>query len=155
MLFVIVSGAARYVDLTDCMYESSVASAGLDCGIGLVVNKVVLTSPFSAGVETVAYKEAVSQSWIKLLAFLHFALCAGKVSDLASEWQRLPREFGAMPFNITHCAFLAIFVRDVVGLGEAHYSKFPVLVRQAGLKQKTPRTFDHGAICALNLTVGL
>ena len=56
MPLAVVTGAARYVDLTGCMDVRAAASAFWDLSKGFGIDNLVLTRPLAACVQTIAHE---------------------------------------------------------------------------------------------------
>ena len=115
MLLWIVSGAARYIDLTDTLHVSASANVLLNLGAGLEVNKSILLCPLATSVLAVAHEETISQRRVDLLALLNFTFGAWEVTDFASELQRFPIKFVTHTLHVWHGALFAINMR-VIGI---------------------------------------
>ena len=68
MLFLVVTCAARYVDLGDGVHVRPAAGTSLDLGVGIEVDDLVSSCPLATNVGAVSDKDAVAKGRVDFLA---------------------------------------------------------------------------------------
>jgi hypothetical protein len=98
-------------------------------------------------------ENSIAHGGVHFLALFDLSFCAGKVTNFASVWERLPSKLGAMPLDIAYRALLGVDVREVKGRREALGRQLPVRVGHARLEEEALCTFNDGTVCALDWTI--